>query len=250
MRRWPVLPSVFLLALAACGAAEVAPVPETQPEAVRSTDFAVLPCADIALKRPCALIMAGGKRVLVGAPAGVTLGLSQADLAGLDAVLLLSLRGEDVEGLDEVRNASWLAGREGPLPVGGPSGTKQFIGALNAAFEVSDAMIFVEDRPAGGFDAALLALLPGEQDKQVIVFDTGDLQIAKIESADSRTGYAVDYARYRVLLQPCGSDDAGVWADTADLFLGCESGWQLDETVFVYRGDGNLQNSTEILPEE
>lgn len=250
MRHWPAIPSALVFLLAACGGADETPAPDIPPETVRSTDFAVLPCSQVALKRPCALVMAGGKRVLVGTPAGVSLGLADEDLAGLDAVLLLSLRSEDVEGLDEIRTASWRAGREGPLPVGGPSGTKQFIGGLNAAFELSDALVFVEDSPAGGFDAALLGLLPGEQETRAIVFDTGDLQVAKIESADSRTGYAVDYARHRVLLQPCGADEAAVWADTADLFLGCESGWQIDAPVFVYRGADGLENSTEILPEE
>ncbi|KCZ47391.1 MBL fold metallo-hydrolase [Hyphomonas pacifica] len=207
----------------------------TKPQ-VKSTDFAILPCKGLEEAAPCALVMAGGKRVLFGAPGGIGRTLSRDDVRNMDAVMLFSLRSEGSEGLDEIRNASWRAGHEGSLPVSGPSGTGAFIGALNLAYEVSDALTFVEDRPAGGFDAALLALLPGEDDERSIVFNTGDLQVTKIESRSSRAGYWVDYEGHRVVLEPCGANQAEEFAGAADLILNCESGWPLKTPKFVIQG--------------
>ena len=237
MRLGEFLYAISVLVLASCGAQQ----PSTEASApegtvVRSTDFAILPCGPHELPSPCAVVLAGGKRVIVGAPAGVAADMSEDSLRNTDAVLLLSLRAEGVEGLDELRNGSWRAGREGPLPVGGPTGTGDFIGALNRAFEVSDSLIFVEDRPAGGFGAALLALLPGEQTKEAIVFDTGDLRITKIETGTSRAGYWVDYAGRRAVLEPCGVTEASQDTENSDYTMRCGGDWQLDEPVFVYRG--------------
>lgn len=230
----------FALALASCGG-QSEPQGDTSDEAVaiRSTDFVVLPCANQALTAPCALVVAGGKRVLFGAPAGVSLELEDETLRNLDAVLLLSLRGEDVEGLDEVRNASWKAGREGPLPIGGPDGTGEFIGALNRAYEISDALIFVEERPAGGFDAALLALLPGDTERRGIVLDTGDLRVTKHETGASRAVYFIDYAGYQVVLVPCGAaqQQAPEFDSGANVVLSCDSGWALEGPIFVYQAE-------------
>ena len=200
---------------------------------VKSTDFAILPCKGLEETAPCAMVMAGGKRVLFGAPGGIRHTLSREDLRNMDAVMLFSLRSEGSEGLDEIRNASWRAGHEGSLLVSGPSGTGAFIGALNLAYEVSDALTFVEDRPAGGFDAALLALLPGEDEERAIVFNTGDLQVTRIESRSSRAGYWVDYEGRRVVLEPCGANQAEEFAGDADVILNCESGWPLKTPKFV-----------------
>jgi len=237
--------SVFIsLLLTACGQADGAAsslIP--RPAEILSTDFAVMSCSEKELPAECAFIMAGGKRVIFGAPAGIGSGLSEEDLRNLDALMLLSLRGEGVEGLDEVRNASWKAGHGGPLPVAGPFGTADFIGGLNRAFETSDALIFVEDRPAGGFDAALLALLPGEKGRQVIVLDTGDLQVTRIESGSSRAIYLVDYAEHRVLLHPCGAGPVDAFMDGVDFALTCETGWEFEAPHFVMRQEADMAES-------
>ena len=59
------------LATASCGG-PAAPPPHTDPtpQTVTSTDFALLPCARATTPNPCVLVMAGGKRVLFGTPAG------------------------------------------------------------------------------------------------------------------------------------------------------------------------------------
>ena len=227
---------VCATALAACN-----PVTSKDAETARadltvhSTDFAVLPCSKRSLPGACVHVLAGGKRVVFGAPAGMTLDMTQASLRNTDAVMLLSLRGEDIEGLDEMRNAAWRAGRESSLPVAGPSGTGDFLGLLNRAYEVSDALIYVEDRPAGGFDAALLALLPGDGEQVATVFDTGDLRISKFETGTDRAFYVVDYVDHTALIAGCGIELPDSVTDGIDLVLDCESNWPTAEPVFVFR---------------
>ncbi|MEM7543400.1 MAG: hypothetical protein AAF384_17710, partial [Pseudomonadota bacterium] len=110
---------------------------------VRPDDFALLPC-DVDDERPCTLVIAGGKRLLFGAPAGVARAMRSEDLRQLDGVILFSLTAPDLEGLDEVRNLSWHAGRREPLLVIGSSGIEEIATALNKAFEQSDALYVVE----------------------------------------------------------------------------------------------------------
>lgn len=171
--------------LAACDGAPNAP--GQLPLEIAPQDFVVLPCGALPADRPCALAVAGGKRVMFGAPAGAASALSLEDLRLLDVVLIFSLRGRDIEGLDELRNESWRAGRATPLLVIGPTGTEDVITALNKAFEPSDALRIVEEGiPPGGYDAAIMTARSGAPGQ--IVFDTGDVQVRA-----ARHGYDMVY---------------------------------------------------------
>ena len=204
---------------------------------IRSTDYALLPCTPSTPQAPCVLVVAGGKRLLFGTPAGLRTGLNADTLASLDAVLLFSLQGPDLEGLDEVRNAGWTGGREEPLAVGGPAGTRDVLAGLNKAYEISDAQIFVKNPPPGGFDAALLGVLPGEGDAKVRIFDTGDLVVTKIETADAMAGYWVDYGGKRAVLQPCGMDNAVRFNEQEAVTLSCDgaggTAWPLKDLQYL-----------------
>lgn len=186
---------------------------------VEPADFALIPCSK-SERTLCFLAMAGGKRLLFGAPAGVGNRFSSDDLGQLDGVFLFSLRPEDIEGLDEVRNVSWQAGRPDMLPVTGPQGSAALIDAINRAYEVSDALIFVEDgAPAGGFDAALLTVNQEVGSADALVFDTGDLKVRAASGSGDRTGYRVTYRDmtetwHDLLVQPCGAPDvnAGIYS--------------------------------------
>ncbi|MDJ0922360.1 MAG: hypothetical protein QNI84_14625 [Henriciella sp.] len=183
----------FAILLTACGVTD-SNVNETGPE-IRPQDFVLRPCGKRVLEAPCALAIAGGKRVLFGAPAGVGQALATDDLVQLDVVMLLSLRSVDIEGLDEVRNVSWHAGRQSPLPVVGPDGTGAMVHALNAAFEQADALRIVDEGiPPGGYDAAILVsrdlgFLPDAQTG----FDTGDLTVIGQVSHDGYVDYTMTY---------------------------------------------------------
>jgi hypothetical protein len=237
--RASLLAILLSIILAACGGGQGADGP-VSPDDIRSADFALLPCTASTPEASCVLVVAGGKRVLFGTPSGLRASFEGQTLASLDAVLLFSLQAADLEGLDEVRNAGWTGGRETPLAVGGPSGLRDVVAALNRAYELSDAQIFVETAPKGGFGAALLGVLPGEGDAKTEVFNTGDLVVTKLEAADGRAGYWVDYGGQRVVLQPCGMNLAVKFNDMDAFALACgdDAGteWPLGKVQYLLQG--------------
>ncbi|WP_018149546.1 hypothetical protein [Henriciella marina] len=226
-----------------------APVEINPP--VRPADFAVKPCGRNETA-PCLLVLAGGKRLLFGAPAGVGNEIPRDELAKLDGLFLFSLRPEEVEGLDEVRNLSWQAGRPQTLDVTGPTGTSGLIDGLNRAYEVSDALIFVEDgAPAGGFDAALLDTAL-EVTRQVQVFDTGDLTVEAVAGMNDRVSYRIVYRDinenwHALFLQPCGAPDMAAGemeiGEVDQTRIACTDGaygddWPFAHTRFLFRSGG------------
>lgn len=224
----------LFMSLAACGAKLETPErPEINPK-----DFALVPCGPGLAERPCALAVAGGKRVLFGAPAGVAATLSRQDLKQLDAIILFSLRAADIEGLDEVRNESWWAGRDEPLLVVGPEGTTAVVDALNIAFEQADALRVVEQGiPRGGYDAAVLEAR--ESVEGIPDFDTGDVQVTRRGSV-----LQVRYGREAILTisvcAPTQSPPAVVFiVDVPLTSLNCNDAadlqWPLTETVFIVK---------------
>ena len=214
----------LVLLLSACS--EVSQRPDNAD--VNPADFVLLPCEALNETAPCALAIIGGKRLLFGAPAGLGAALSPEDLRQLDGVFLFSLRATDIEGLDEVRNASWHAGRERPLNVTGPDGTQSLIAGLNLAFETADALRVVDDGiPKGGFDAAILTMMPSRDDEDRIVFNTGDVVISAMPRADQAIKYTITYqGTAPVDIQPCLEDDCRL-AETLE--------WPLKKPEFIVR---------------
>ena len=234
---------MLMIALGACGAKAPQPSDPASVD-IASTDFALLPCHGVAADTPCVLVMAGGKRVLMGAPTGVTMMMKPTDLRQLDAVLLFSLRADDLQGLDDLRNETWRAGRDQALRVSGPPGTRDILNAINKIYETSDALIFVERGGAGGFDAPVLRPSPGENDTKALVFDTGDLAITHLVNTDGRVGYWVDYNDQRVVISPCGMEQALKFAETSDFALVCAlpedmrgTQWPLQDVIFINPDD-------------
>lgn len=225
--------ALFALVLGACGAAPNAPSaarPNVQP-----TDFALVPCGPGLATRPCVLVIAGGKRVLMGAPAGVAATLVEEDLAQLDVVMVFSLHAEDVEGLDEVRNASWRAGRSVPLLVVGPEGTTSVVEALNRAFEQADALRVVEEgMPPGGYDAAILTGQDLRGRDWKMAYDTGDLIVRTLPHSAMRMSFEVTY-QDQLYVSPCAAE-AKIPEAIGMKVLACEGGdlaWPLSKTVFI-----------------
>ncbi|MCR9270419.1 MAG: hypothetical protein NXH72_10560 [Hyphomonadaceae bacterium] len=229
--RW--ITSLLLGCLTAC--APDAAAPPAERIEVAPDAFALLPCPGLTNNRPCALVIAGGKRILFGAPGGLVGGLSESDLRQLDAVMVFSLHAADLEGLDDTRNASWRAGRDVPLMAVGPPGIEDVVFALNKAYEQADALRVVEEGfPPGGFDAAVLEARPATRGTKV--FDTGDLQVERVAA-----GYLVTYEQeFRALLEGCGREPAGpiVESEVEVVRIGCDRtngalAWPLSEPVFV-----------------
>lgn len=244
------------LMLAACSGAAGPDAPEPEPPSrpvISPADFALLPCAEES-GRPCALVLAGGKRLMFGAPAGAGSQADSEDLAGLEALFLFSVHPLDIEGVDEIRNRGWRAGRADALAVAGPDGTGALIDGLNAAYEQPDAISFIEDGPpAGGFDAALLSH-GGDVTKDALVYDSGDLKVRAGAGVAGRITYNIRYrdldeAWHEVVLRPCGGDQAGATPAEAGALDGLEIGcagdesvmsdhvWPLDSVIFANKAD-------------
>jgi len=230
------LVQTFILAmgLVACGRGS----PPSDPPVISPQDFVLMPCRSADAARPCALIVAGGKRVLFGVPSGAAVSLGSEDLRQLDAVIVFSLRAPDLEGLDEIRNASWRAGRDVPLLTIGPRGILDVVDGLNKAYEQADALRVVEEGiPRGGYDAAILT---GREASDVqVVFDTGDVQITRLGN-----GYRIEYDRKALIdLWSCDGGRSGAAVPDEDMLalsVSCDGAapdlaWPLRQTHFVLR---------------
>lgn len=249
----------LLLFLAACDGPMPRPNPvpkddkavEPAVRVIAPADFVAVPC-ELPGEAACTLIHAGGKRLLFGVPAGLGRALDEEDLKSLDAVFLFSFLPDYVEGLDEVRNRGWRAGRQGMLPVYGPNGTETLLEGLNNALEQTDAVSFVEDgAPAGGFNAALLTMLEGE-DETLPVYDTGDLKVTAVEGSGPALSYLVTYrdieeAWHALVLQPCGAPKLGELIGRPNVNVGniveieCTDStpsWPLEEPLYIVDSDG------------
>lgn len=246
--------------LAACSAADDRQVPEGQTQArpdIAPPDFVLLPCS-AGTRRACTIVLAGGKTLMFGAPAGAGQQARAEDLSNLEALFLFSMHPEDIEGVDEVRNRGWREGRRAPLPLTGPDGTAALVEGLNLAFEQPDAISFVEDgAPRGGFAAALLSL-GTDVTGPALVYDSGDLKVRAWPGGGSALGYRIEYRDidevwHDVVLAPCAISarpDAPSGKGTPphlsppDLLVTCaqepaggDYSWPLEKPVFAVKSD-------------
>lgn len=227
--------ALMSLGLTGCGGSDPS---AAQRIDISPRDFVVLPCGPTDAEQPCALAVAGGKRIVFGAPAGVGSTVSSEDLRQLDAVILFSLRARDIGGLDELRNESWRAGRSDPLLVIGPTGIDVVVEALNKAYEQSDALRIVEEGiPPGGYDAAVMVARTWSRDQ--IIFDTGDVRVRAVSG-----GFSTAYNQQaRLDIRSCdASANASDASDMSVMSLGCDktvadATWPLRSPLVIVRNN-------------
>ncbi len=174
------------------------------PAQVRPDDFAIRGCARTG-DAPCAIVQAGGKTLLFGAPEGAYAALTSVGVAVPDGVFLMRLDGASIEGLIAVRNRSWQAGREAPLALAGPQGTADLVAGVERGLTRSDAIAYLEHRPAGGYDTAPLRAIEVSPAVPARVFDTGDLRVEAVPSGPERLTYIVWYRQTELQIAPCGT---------------------------------------------
>jgi ribonuclease Z len=100
---------------------------------------------------PAQLILAEGARILVDCGSGVTQRLVAAGTPGrdLDALLLTHLHSDHLVDLYQLVVSSWHQGRDRPLPVYGPPGTRRYVDGLMALWEPELSLrIAHEKRPS------------------------------------------------------------------------------------------------------
>lgn len=184
-------------------------------------DFIALPCLGTPAGTPCAIIRAGGKTLLFGAPEGVTGALDAAGSAQPDGVFLFSLTGAGTEGLLRLRNQTWIAGRRVALPVAGPEGTPLLLGHLDKAMERADALAYLHHRPRGRLGAALFAPVAIDPRIRSRVFDSGDLAVSAHPANDGTVHYAVRYGDATLLLLACPAPEEALADPAASLVIAC-----------------------------
>ncbi|GAB4393159.1 MAG: Rv2407 family type 3 sulfatase [Kiloniellaceae bacterium] len=86
---------------------------------------------------PAQLVLGGGAKVLVDCGSGVTQRLIAAGVPGrdLDGLLLTHLHSDHLVDLYQLIVSSWHQGRDRPLSVYGPPGTKRYVEGLMALWE-------------------------------------------------------------------------------------------------------------------
>jgi ribonuclease Z len=86
---------------------------------------------------PAQLILGDGAKILIDCGSGVTQRLLAAGTPGreLDALLLTHLHSDHLVDLYQLIVSSWHQGRDRPLPVYGPPGTKRYVEGLMALWE-------------------------------------------------------------------------------------------------------------------
>jgi len=149
------------------------------------------PVADPERGGPATLVILGERRLLFDAGPGVLRGIASAghDAARVQHIFLTHLHSDHTLGLDEMISGAWTAGREGPLEVHGPPGTRALVASLVAAF--------AEDRAirTGGLEAAdpssseviVTELEPG------VAFDDGALEVRAFAVAHGTWEHAFGY---------------------------------------------------------
>ena len=218
---------------------QIIAVANQQP--IAPADFVFAPCEGVQASAECVVIAAGGKRVLIGAPAGIGRGVAQGDRVAPDAVLLFSIYADQIEGLDEVRNRAGEAASAGPLRVGGPEGVESVIQGLRQAYIIPDALAYVSGTEAASFDAPRLQA--NRLRRSDTAFDTGDLQIIALSGGVDHLAYLITYSDIDVILAGCGArpEDQAGWPQ-ADAYIGCEEKavpdnrlgtWPLQERVYI-----------------
>jgi len=220
---WPGL-LLGLVCLRACTGAEAVVEDDRadiKNKPIAPMDFVLAPCDRPTLTEDCIVLAAGGKRVLLGAPAGVGAGKIAGDDVAPDGVILLSLHATAIEGLDEVRNRAWVANRRRPLIVAGADGVEQIVASMNEAYITSDALAYIEGERRGGFDQEAIiakAVKPGD-----IAFDTGDLTVTAFAGGAGRLALLINYNGRDLFLAGCGAglEDIATWPQ-ADSYIGCE----------------------------
>ncbi|WP_193367589.1 MBL fold metallo-hydrolase [Pelagibius marinus] len=100
---------------------------------------------------PAQLVLGQGAKVLVDCGSGVTQRLLAAGAPGrdLDALLLTHLHSDHLVDLYQLIVSSWHQGRDRPLPIYGPPGTRRYVEGLMALWEPELSLrIAHEKRPS------------------------------------------------------------------------------------------------------
>jgi len=152
---------------------------------------------------PSTLVEAGGQKFVFDAGRGALQRLTQLKVRWQDVqgVFLTHLHSDHVVGFPDLWLTGWLvgSGRNVPLQVWGPRGTKKMMSHLEQAYEYDIRIRLYDDRAAPD-GVVLLA----EDISEGVVYDKGGVKITAFEVDHTPIkpafGYRIDYAGRSVVL--------------------------------------------------
>lgn len=188
------------------------------------------PMSDVTRKGPCNFIIAGKSLFIVdmGAGAARNLGPMGVSAGATKAVFLTHYHSDHIDGLGDFLIQRWAnSGAAAPLPIYGPEGVKEVVGAFNAAMSFDKSYRIAEHgdaMPESGFGGEAREFTTGESGA-AIVWDRDGLKVTaftvnhgKIHPA---VGYRFDYKGRSVVVSgdTAASDNLVKNADDADILI-------------------------------
>jgi ribonuclease Z len=138
---------------------------------------------------PAQLILSEAAKILVDCGSGVTQRLVAAGTPGcaLDALLLTHLHSDHLVDLSQLVVSSWHQGRDRPLPVYGPPGTRRYVEGLMALWEPElSQRIAHEKRPS---TAALQVEVTEISGGEVLAFDGLEVRVVEVDHKPVRHAF-------------------------------------------------------------
>jgi ribonuclease Z len=138
---------------------------------------------------PAQLILSEAAKILVDCGSGVTQRLVAAGTPGraLDALLLTHLHSDHLVDLYQLVVSSWHQGRDRPLPVYGPPGTRRYVDGLMALWEPElSQRIAHEKRPS---TAALQVEVTEISGGEVLAFDGLEVRVVEVDHKPVRHAF-------------------------------------------------------------
>lgn len=163
------------------------------------------PLPDATRAGPCIGVLAGEAAYVFDAGSGSVrnMGLMGFPAARLEGVFLTHLHSDHLDSLGELLLNAWVGGgRDEPLPVFGPVGTREVVTGFNLAYRVDGGFRTAHHgvevaNPEGRGGTAIEIETPADPNGSIVLVDEGDLKITAILVAHAPVspafGYRVDY---------------------------------------------------------
>ncbi len=150
------------------------------------------------------LVQAGGQDLLFDCGRGCTSRLAQVNrrlITSVEQLFITHLHSDHIVGIDDLWLNGWTQGRDTPLSVYGPSGTKRFFTHLKEAFSEDIGIRIIKGIPATT-DGIAMAMT--DYDEDAVVYEKDGVKVTAFlvdhQPVEPAFGYRIDYAGRSVVI--------------------------------------------------